>query len=68
MVAIAEPATASLISSKLITLNNLGALYADLGRLDDAEKMCQRALSGFENRLGYEHKRCRKLRHVLAAL
>jgi tetratricopeptide (TPR) repeat protein len=34
-------------TSTLSTVNNLGALYADLGRLDEAEKMCQRALDGY---------------------
>jgi Tfp pilus assembly protein PilF len=28
------------------TVNNLGLLYADLGRLDEAEKVFQRALQG----------------------
>ncbi|OCK73609.1 hypothetical protein K432DRAFT_312428, partial [Lepidopterella palustris CBS 459.81] len=34
------------------TVNNLGNLYADLGRLDEAEKMYQRALTGYEKALG----------------
>jgi hypothetical protein len=46
----------------------LGVLYKDLGRLDEAEKMYQRALSGFEKRLGYEHERCRRLRRALVRL
>jgi tetratricopeptide (TPR) repeat protein len=33
-------------TSTLDTVNNLGLLYADLGRLDEAEKMYQRALQG----------------------
>jgi tetratricopeptide (TPR) repeat protein len=36
-------------------VNNLGALYADLGRLDEAEKMYQRALQGKEKAWGLEH-------------
>ena len=41
-------------TSTLDTVNNLGLLYADLGRLDMAEKMYQRALQGFEKALGHE--------------
>jgi tetratricopeptide (TPR) repeat protein len=33
----------------------LGNLYAGLGRLDEAEKMYQRALQGFEKPCGLEH-------------
>jgi tetratricopeptide (TPR) repeat protein len=36
-------------------LNNLGLLYANLGRLDRAEKMYQRVLQGYEKALGLEH-------------
>jgi tetratricopeptide (TPR) repeat protein len=60
--------------STLDTVNSLGVLYADLGRLDEAEKMYQRALGGFEKRLGYEHERCHSVRErslslsVLASL
>jgi tetratricopeptide (TPR) repeat protein len=42
-------------TSTLDTVNNLGALYADLGRLDEAEKMYQRALQGYEKAWGPEH-------------
>jgi tetratricopeptide (TPR) repeat protein len=42
-------------TSALTTVNNLGALYADLGRLDEAEKMYQRALQGKEKACGLEH-------------
>jgi len=34
-------------TSTLNTVNNLGNLYADLGRLDEAEKMYQRASDGY---------------------
>jgi tetratricopeptide (TPR) repeat protein len=34
-------------TSTLYTVNNLGNLYADLGRLDEAEKMLQRTLDGY---------------------
>jgi tetratricopeptide (TPR) repeat protein len=33
----------------------LGSLYANLGRLDEAEKMYQRALQGKEKAWGPEH-------------
>ncbi|KAF1952142.1 hypothetical protein CC80DRAFT_495479, partial [Byssothecium circinans] len=36
-------------------INNLGNLYADLGRLDEAEKMYQRALQGYKKAWGPEH-------------
>jgi tetratricopeptide (TPR) repeat protein len=42
-------------TSTLSTVNNLGALYAKLGRLDEAEKMYMRALKGKEKALGAEH-------------
>ncbi|CAN9242765.1 unnamed protein product [Alternaria alternata] len=35
-------------SSTLNTVNNLGSLYADQGKLDEAEKMYERALRGYE--------------------
>jgi tetratricopeptide (TPR) repeat protein len=34
--------------STLTTVNNLGLLYADQGRLDNAEAMFERALRGYE--------------------
>jgi tetratricopeptide (TPR) repeat protein len=34
-------------TSRLDTVNNLDNLYADLGRLDEAEEMYQRALDGY---------------------
>ncbi|CAN9148983.1 unnamed protein product [Alternaria alternata] len=36
-------------------IHNLGALYADQGKLDKAEKMYQRALQRFEEALGRDH-------------
>ena len=42
-------------TSILETLNNLGSLYVDQGRLVEAEKMYQRALVGCEEALGPEH-------------
>ena len=34
-------------TSPLDTVNNLGNLYVDLGRLEEAEQMYQRALAGY---------------------
>src|ERR1700684_4500321 len=36
-------------------LDNLGILYADQGKLDEAEKMYQRALQGYEKAWGPDH-------------
>ena len=38
--------------STLDTVNSLGLLYADQGKVDEAEKMYQRAINGFEKTLG----------------
>jgi tetratricopeptide (TPR) repeat protein len=35
--------------------HNLGALYADQGKLDKAEEMYERALQGYEKALGLDH-------------
>ena len=42
-------------TSTLRTVNNLGCLYKDQGKLAEAEKMCQRALDGREKAWGPEH-------------
>ena len=42
-------------TSTLNTVNNLGILYKDQGRLTEAESMYQRALSGFQTALGPSH-------------
>jgi tetratricopeptide (TPR) repeat protein len=42
-------------TSTLNTVNNLGILYADLGKHKEAEKMYKRALEGFEKAWGIEH-------------
>jgi hypothetical protein len=39
-------------TSTLDTVHNLGALYADQGKLVEAEQMCQRALQGYERLIG----------------
>jgi tetratricopeptide (TPR) repeat protein len=41
-------------TSTLDTVNNLGNLYTNLGQLDEAEKMYQRALQGKEKAWGPE--------------
>jgi tetratricopeptide (TPR) repeat protein len=55
-------------TSTLDTVNNLGILYADQGKLDKAEEMYQRALEGYEERFGLDHPRCYSLRRDIAAL
>src|SRR3982751_707118 len=42
-------------TSTLDTVNNLGILYADQGKLAEAEQMYQRALAGTEKALGPDH-------------
>ncbi|KAF2262017.1 hypothetical protein CC78DRAFT_535080, partial [Lojkania enalia] len=42
-------------TSTLGTVNNLGSLYADLGRLDEAEKMYQHALRGYKKAISPEN-------------
>ena len=37
------------------TVNNLGNLYSDQGRLKEAEAMYRRALEGYEKALGPDH-------------
>lgn len=48
----------------LDTVNNLGNIYANLGKLVEAENAYQRALKGYEITLGIHHERTRE---VLAA-
>ncbi|OXV05922.1 hypothetical protein Egran_06309 [Elaphomyces granulatus] len=42
-------------TSTLETVNNLGILYADQGKLDEAEEMYQRALQGYEKAFSLEN-------------
>ncbi|OOQ89501.1 hypothetical protein PEBR_07984 [Penicillium brasilianum] len=42
-------------TSTLNTVNNIGNLYYDLGKLREAEEMYQRALAGYEKDLGPDH-------------
>ncbi|KAK7193587.1 NB-ARC and TPR domain protein [Paraphaeosphaeria sporulosa] len=55
-------------TSTLNTVNNLGTLYADLGRLDEAGKMYQRALQGYEKAWGPEHTSTLDTVHNLGSL
>jgi tetratricopeptide (TPR) repeat protein len=41
--------------STLDTVNNLGVIYKELGRMEKAEQMLQRALEGYEKACGREH-------------
>jgi tetratricopeptide (TPR) repeat protein len=50
-----EKASGPQHTSTLNTVNNLGLLYADLGRLEQAEQMYQRALAGYEKTWGLDH-------------
>ncbi|KAK4119014.1 hypothetical protein N657DRAFT_650702 [Parathielavia appendiculata] len=42
-------------TSTLNTVNNLGNLYRDQGRLTEAESMFERALEGYKKALGRDH-------------
>jgi hypothetical protein len=42
-------------TSTLDTVNNLGLLYTDQGKLGEAEEMYKRALKGKEKALGPDH-------------
>jgi tetratricopeptide (TPR) repeat protein len=42
-------------SSTLETVNSLGLLYSDQGKLKEADEMYQRALAGYEKALGLDH-------------
>ena len=42
-------------TSTLNTVNNLGALYAEQGKLEEAEEMYVRALRGYEEAWGAKH-------------
>ena len=42
-------------TSTLATVNNLGALYKNQGKMVEAEEMCLRALQGKEKAWGAEH-------------
>ena len=42
-------------TSTLDTVNNIGVLYSDQGKLDEAEKMFRQALEGYEEAIGIEN-------------
>jgi len=42
-------------TSTLYTVNSLGVLYRNQGKLKEAEEMYQRALKGYEKALGPDH-------------
>ena len=42
-------------TSTLNTVNNLGLLYADQGKMNEAEEMYLRALTGYEKARGPDH-------------
>jgi Tfp pilus assembly protein PilF len=55
-------------TSTLDTVNNLGLLYADQGKMAEAEAMYLRALQGYENAVGADHPRTRVIARNLSAL
>ncbi|KAL9125867.1 MAG: hypothetical protein Q9175_008011 [Cornicularia normoerica] len=54
--------------STLNTVNNLGSLYWNQGKMKDAEDMCRRALTGYEKALGPEHMETLDKRYNLGLL
>lgn len=48
-------------TSTLITVNNLGNLYRDQGKLKEAEEMYHRALTGYEKALGPSHHKTQQV-------
>ena len=54
--------------STLDTVYNLGVLYKDQGRLEEAEAMYQQALAGYEKALGSDHKSTLKTVYNLGVL
>jgi tetratricopeptide (TPR) repeat protein len=55
-------------TSTLNTINNLGILYQDQGRLADAERMYNRALAGKEKAWGLDHTSTLDTVHKLGLL
>ena len=51
-----EKAWGSEHTSTLRTVNNLGLLYSNQGKMKEAEDMYLRALTGYEKSWGPEHK------------
>jgi tetratricopeptide (TPR) repeat protein len=52
-------------TSTLTTVNNLGLLYSDQGRLNEAKEMYQRALTGYEKALGPDHRKTMQVMECL---
>jgi Flp pilus assembly protein TadD len=55
-------------TSTLDTVNNLGLLYADQGKLADARVMYSKALAGYEKVVGPNHSKSQSVRERLRAL
>jgi tetratricopeptide (TPR) repeat protein len=52
----------------LITMRNLGNLFATQGRLDEAKEMYSRACTGFRAVLGPASNECQYFQHRIASL
>ncbi|KAL2829086.1 hypothetical protein BJY01DRAFT_240744 [Aspergillus pseudoustus] len=55
-------------TSTLDTVHNIGFLYSNQSKLQEAEEMYQRALAGYEKALGPGHSKTRMVSESLAAL
>lgn len=55
-------------TSTLGTVNNLGRLYSDQGKLKEAREMYQRARVGYEKILDPDHSKILRLRERLTKL
>ena len=53
-------------TSTLDTVNNLGVLYTDQGKMAEAEAMCLRALQGYENAVGADHPKTRVIARAIS--
>ncbi len=51
-----------------VAFHNLGLLYADQGKMVEAEKMYQRALDGYERLRGPTHPSTKRIRRNLSNL
>ena len=55
-------------TSTLGTVNNLGLLYADQGKMAEAEEMYMRALKGYEKIYDADHPRVSAVKSILSLL
>ena len=55
-------------TSTIDTINNLGILYSDQGKIDEAKQMYTRALAGYERALGPGHTSTLNTVHNLGIL